>query len=56
MTGLNDNWINPECGREIKKIIESAQLLEYEGVSHWAFLEKPDMYFKDIKKFLDTTE
>ena len=56
MTGLNDNWINPECGREIKKIIDSAQLLEYEGVSHWAFLEKPDMYFKDIKKFLDTTE
>ena len=56
MTGLNDNWINPECGREIKKIIESAQLLEYEGVSHWAFLEKPNLYFKDIKKFLDTTE
>ena len=56
MTGLKDNWIDPECGREIKNLIESAQLLEYEGVSHWAFLEKPDMYFKDIKKFLDTTE
>ena len=56
MTGLADNWIDPKCGREIKKLIEYAQLLEYEGVSHWAFLEKPDMYFKDIKKFLDTTE
>ena len=39
------------CGREIKKIIESAQLLEYEGVSHWAFLEKPICISKISRNF-----
>lgn len=56
MNGLNDKWIKPECGRIINKAIKSSRLVEIEGASHWAFLEKPDIYLEEIIQFLSQTQ
>ena len=52
LNGEKDNWIDPECGREINKLISSSKIKEFEGASHWAFLEQPNEYTHEIINFL----
>ena len=52
MSGSNDNWVSPESGKEIHKLIEGSLFFEFEDVTHWAFLEKPEVYHRKILTFL----
>lgn len=52
MSGSNDNWVSPESGKEIHKLIEGSLFFEFENVTHWAFLEKPEVYHRKILTFL----
>ena len=52
MSGSNDNWVSPESGKEIHKLIEGSLFFEFENVTHWAFLEKPEIYHRKILTFL----
>lgn len=52
MSGSSDKWVSPESGKEIHKLIEGSLFFEFENVSHWAFLEKPEVYHRKILTFL----
>ena len=52
MSGSDDNWVSPESGKEIHKLIEGSLFFEFENVTHWAFLEKPEVYHRKILTFL----
>jgi len=52
MSGSNDNWVSPESGKEIHRLIEGSLFFEFENVTHWAFLEKPEVYHRKILTFL----
>jgi len=52
MSGSNDNWVSSEAGKEIHKLIEGSLFFEFENVTHWAFLEKPEAYHRKIITFL----
>ena len=52
LNGEKDNWVDPECGRQINNLISSSTIKEFEGVSHWAFLEQPNEYANEIINFL----
>tara|TARA_B100000902_G_C27120059_1_gene818186 strand:- start:54 stop:914 length:861 start_codon:yes stop_codon:yes gene_type:complete len=52
MCGSNDNWVSSESGKEIHKLIEGSLFFEFENVTHWAFLEKPEIYHRKILTFL----
>jgi len=52
MSGSNDNWVSSESGKEIHKLIEGSLFFEFENVTHWAFLEKPEVYHRKILTFL----
>ena len=52
MSGSSDQWVSPESGKEIHKLIEGSLFFEFENVSHWAFLEKPEVYHRKILTFL----
>tara|TARA_B100001113_G_scaffold257949_1_gene213100 strand:+ start:1400 stop:2260 length:861 start_codon:yes stop_codon:yes gene_type:complete len=55
MSGSNDNWVSPESGKEIHNLIEGSLFFEFENVSHWAFLEEPEVYHRKILTFLKST-
>ena len=55
MSGSKDNWGSAESGKEIHELIEGALFFEFENVSHWAFLEKPEVYHRKILTFLKST-
>ena len=52
MSGSDDNWVSPESGKKIHKLIEGSLFFEFENVTHWAFLEKPEVYHRKILTFL----
>lgn len=52
MSGSDDNWVSPESGKEIHRLIEGSLFFEFENVTHWAFLEKPEVYHRKILTFL----
>ena len=52
MSGSNDKWVSSESGKEIHKLIEGSLFFEFENVTHWAFLEKPEVYHRKILTFL----
>jgi pimeloyl-ACP methyl ester carboxylesterase len=52
LSGDKDNWIDLECGREINNLITNSKIVEFEGVSHWAFLQEPEIYTEKIIDFL----
>jgi len=55
LSGGKDNWIDLECGREINNLITNSKIVEFEGVSHWAFLQEPEIYTEKIIDFLVST-
>ena len=55
MSGSKDNWVSSEAGKEIHGLIEGSLFFEFENVSHWAFLEKPEVYHRKILTFLKST-
>ena len=55
MSGSDDNWVSPESGKEIHNLIEGSLFFEFENVSHWAFLEEPEVYHRKILTFLKST-
>ena len=55
MSGSKDNWVSSEAGKEIHELIEGSLFFEFENVSHWAFLEKPEVYHRKILTFLKST-
>ncbi len=52
LSGTNDSWVNPESAKKIHQLISSSEMKEFEGISHWAFLEDPETYGKNILNFL----
>ncbi len=52
LSGTNDSWVNPESAKKIHQLISSSEMKEFEGISHWAFLEDPETYSKNILNFL----
>lgn len=52
MSGSKDNWVSSESGKEIHKLIEGSLFFEFENVTHWAFLEEPEVYHRKILTFL----
>jgi len=52
LSGTNDSWVNPESAKKIHQLISSSKMKEFEGISHWAFLEDPEAYSKNILNFL----
>ena len=52
LSGTNDSWVNPESAKKIHQLISSSVMKEFEGISHWAFLEDPEAYSKNILNFL----
>ena len=52
MSGSNDNWVSSESGKKIHNLIEGSLFFEFENVTHWAFLEKPEVYHRKILTFL----
>ena len=55
MSGSKDNWVSPESGEKIHKLIEGSLFFEFKNVTHWAFLEKPEIYHRKILTFLKST-
>lgn len=52
LSGTNDSWVNPEAAKKIHQLISSSEIKEFEGISHWAFLEDPETYSKNILDFI----
>ena len=52
LSGTNDSWVNPESAKKIHQLISSSEMKEFEGISHWAFLEDPETYSKNILNFI----
>ena len=52
LSGTNDSWVNPETAKKIHQLISSSEMKEFEGISHWAFLEDPETYSKNILNFI----
>ena len=55
LSGTNDSWVNPEAAKKIHQLISSSEIKEFEGISHWAFLEDPETYSKNILDFIAST-
>ena len=55
LSGTNDSWVNPEAAKKIHRLISSSEIKEFEGISHWAFLEDPETYSKNILDFIAST-
>ena len=55
LCGEKDNWVNPEAGRKMNSLITSSKIVEFEGISHWAFLQEPEIYSEKIIDFLVST-
>ena len=55
LCGTKDSWVTPDTGKKIHELICSSQIKEFEGISHWAFLEDPDTYSKNILDFIAST-
>tara|TARA_B100000700_G_C14932722_1_gene802741 strand:- start:396 stop:1256 length:861 start_codon:yes stop_codon:yes gene_type:complete len=55
MSGSKDNWVSSESGEKIHRLIEGSLFFEFKNVTHWAFLEKPEIYHRKILTFLKST-
>ena len=55
LNGEKDNWVGPESGRKMNSLITGSKIVEFEGISHWAFLQEPEIYSEKIIDFLVST-
>lgn len=55
LSGEKDKWVDPESGRKMNSLITGSKIIEFEGVSHWAFLQEPEIYSEKIIDFLVST-
>lgn len=52
ISGLNDFITNPRIGHMLQRNISQSKLLEVEKATHFAHLEAPEIFYKEVRKFL----
>lgn len=52
--GQNDKFQKLSYARKLERDIPHAHLIEVQKARHWVMLDRPDIVYQEIKKFLDT--
>jgi pimeloyl-ACP methyl ester carboxylesterase len=56
VTGTDDQVLPPSGGRELARLIDSAQLVELAGVGHLGYAEDPQAFNRSVLAFLDALD
>lgn len=52
ITGSKDYLVSPKTGKRIHKLIKNSKLIGVKDASHFAHIEVPEVFYKEVTKFL----